>query len=557
MKFIIDMVHHNPGEALFDSEFLRPEKLARYGFNGQVSKQINFSAKFTEFDKDIIPQGSEENAWITQYAKKHKKQLEEAKKKNLLCFSHIDLFVLPKRLVEKYREEICYEGTYRIAIEKEKTLEVHRALFKELFEKFSELDGLIVRVGETYLFDTPYHMGNGPIRSVQYEQSQEDEAVEKNRYVQLINFLREEICVKHGKYLMFRTWDCYPDKFHANLQYYLDVTEKIQPHEKLLFSIKHTALDFWRRVKFNECITQGKHNQLIEVQCQREYEGKGAYPNYIMDGIINGFEENARQKGLKDVVNSPLIKGIYTWTRGGGWYGPYIENELWCDLNAYVIAQYVRNTEQSEEKIFAEYAKKIVELEGKDIETFRKICLLSTKAILKGRYCEAYDKSLNESILPTNLWMRDDRLGGIEQLRPVFEYLWEHELFESAIKEKYESVEIWREIKYLSSQIHTGDTSKKDFINISSEYGLLLYTIVYYGWKILINGFVGDKTGKYDVQAMKEDLNKYDESWRQFKVLQDLPMCPTIYSEMYLNLPGEPEVTGIGHSLQIYRQLVK
>ena len=68
------------------------------------------------------------------------------------------------------------------------------------------------------------------------------------------------------------------------------------------FSIKHTALDFWRHVKVNECLTRGKHPQIIEVQCQREYEGKGAYPNYVMDGVINGFEENRSEDRAEGFV---------------------------------------------------------------------------------------------------------------------------------------------------------------------------------------------------------------------------------------------------------------
>ena len=105
-----------------------------------------------------------------------------------------------------------------------------------------------------------------------------DKSAEKDAFVFLINFLRDEVCQKHGRYLFFRTWDCFPDRFHADKNYYLDVTDRIEPHEKLIFSIKHTALDFWRRVRFNDCLTAGKHRQIVEVQCQREYEGKGAYP---------------------------------------------------------------------------------------------------------------------------------------------------------------------------------------------------------------------------------------------------------------------------------------
>lgn len=36
-------------------------------------------------------------------------------------------------------------------------------MLQEIFKRFPKLDGLVIRVGETYLQNTPYHTGNGPI----------------------------------------------------------------------------------------------------------------------------------------------------------------------------------------------------------------------------------------------------------------------------------------------------------------------------------------------------------------------------------------------------------
>ena len=45
--------------------------------------------------------------------------------------------------------------------------------------------------------------------------------------------------------------------------------------------------------------------------------------------------------GLKDVVAKPQTKGLWTWTRGGGWWGPYLHgNEIWVDLHARVLANW-------------------------------------------------------------------------------------------------------------------------------------------------------------------------------------------------------------------------
>ena len=67
-----------------------------------------------------------------------------------------------------------------------------------IFKCFPSLDGLTLRFGETYLHDTPFHLGGSPIR---------DGKIGINDHILLLNILREEICVKRNKKLFYRTWD--------------------------------------------------------------------------------------------------------------------------------------------------------------------------------------------------------------------------------------------------------------------------------------------------------------------------------------------------------------
>ena len=70
--------------------------------------------------------------------------------------------------------------------------------------------------------------------------------------------------------------------------------------------------------------------------------GKGAYPNYIIDGVIHGFPEMGDHKmGLRNLTGAAQFRGVWTWTRGGGWWGPYIHgHEFWVDLHAQVLARW-------------------------------------------------------------------------------------------------------------------------------------------------------------------------------------------------------------------------
>lgn len=127
---------------------------------------------------------------------------------------------------------------------------------------------------------------------------------------------------------------------------------------------------------------------------------------YIADGVINGCEEfkwimpDEKNRSLRDVINveNSLIKGVWTWSRGGGWDGPYINgangmngevvengSELWCDINAYVISNWAKDTSKSDRYYVLKYAREILGMSEADALKFYEIYMLSAKAVLFGR----------------------------------------------------------------------------------------------------------------------------------------------------------------------------
>jgi len=540
LEIKLSMVHHNPGEKPFITKFTNPETLAEYGFNGQVFKHINTVVTFDKLGHNLFPENSPERLWIEKFKKTLKSEIDEAKNAGLLACHHIDLFVLPKKLVEIYRDQICdVEG--KISLDKEMTLYLHKVLLDEIFEIVPNLDALIIRVGETYLHDTPYHIGNGAVKYGDTER-------EKEQFVKLISFLREEVCVKRNKKIFFRTWDCFDNRFHTNLQYYLEITNRIEIHENLYFSIKYTSLDFWRRVKNNECLTRGIHNQIIEVQCQREYEGKGAYPSYVMNDVVNGDSSLRNPIGLKNIVNNPLIKGVYVWPRGGGWHGPYITDELWCDLNTYVISKYANDTSLTEEYLFDKFSKEHLNLSDKDVGLFRELCLMANEAILKTRYIEHYDATLKEKSYPCCNWMRDDCLGGLKQLMPAFDVLYKNGKLFEALSEKGEGYKLWQKVYNICKEIDWSNSSHKDFVISSCEYAMCLFSSVYCGWKVMTYGYLNDK-GVLNTNSLKEAIKEFDASWKKYENLSKKKNMSTLYGTCFLD-----DDQGIGTTVEKYRK---
>ncbi len=557
--YILDMVHNNPGEALTKSDFNSPVYLQKNGYTGLVMNDFVFphaAITFKKLNRAIFPEGSKELKWVNDAAAKVQRNINAAHAAGIKVYYFTDIIVLPKKLVELYHDEIC-DSSGKISFERQKTIEVHKIMLDELFATFPDLDGLVIRTGETYLNNVPYHTGNGPI--TKGEES----------HIKLINLLREEVCIKRNKTIFYRTWSF--GGMHEDPQYYLDVVNKIPLHPSLIFSIKHTRGDYHRTFDFNPTLGIGKHAQVVEVQCQREYEGKGAYPNYVMNGVINGFEEyfskrpQQGKKGLKDLMNNPNFRGVWSWSRGGGWVGPYISNEFWCKLNAFVISHWGADTRQTEEQVFKQFMDE-QGIDGESRKAFRELCLLSAKAVLRGH--ESAELPFEKDWV---WWMRDEFLAGIDStsgfkgnssegwLYKAFSFYHKNGLLKKAVTEKYDAVAIWDKITVLSGQVKMTNKIDEKYLAVSSQYGLLLHQIIAEGWNIMALGFEGDQTGNYNKMALTFAISKYDELWKsydQFK--QNNPSSASLYKPYAFVYTGPAYhlKKGMGASVNKYRNML-
>ncbi len=500
---ILDMVHHNPGEAPYESQFNDPAFIKEMGYNGKVYFLFESPAlaiNWESVDKDILPKGSDDRKWVDEKAAKIYKMHKACKEQGMAIYAMSDLILFPKRLIEKYQIEETFGNPNDSLTEK-----LLRAQINEMFDQFPDMDGLVVRIGETYLHDAPYHKGHI-----------QDKSNAEKTIIPLMNILREEICVNRNKRLIFRTWRSFDTKEET----YLAVSDAVEPHENLVLSIKHCEGDFHRSTNFSKLIGQGRHKQIIEVQCAREYEGKGAYPNYVLNGVINGFEEHKKQR--EDHVNSlaefvekrpDLYAGIWTWSRGGGWEGPYIKNEMWCDLNAWIAAQWAADPKQKEEDVFNQYALKRLKLKEKDVPAFRKLCLLSAEAVVRGRNSTYGD--MNE------WWTRDQGMNYPKTPKDA-------EGNQRNLQQKDEAVAKWQEIVELAKSIDWGSSKASEHVIGSAKYGLHLYEI----YRALIN--LSSAEVKNDQVEMKKWIVAYDKAWEDYNALpKKYESLATLYTQDY------------------------
>lgn len=563
LTYVLDMVHNNPGETATQTKYTNPKVLKEIGFNGMVPQwHVQCALTYDSFEDGIIPEGSKERIWILERQAEIKKRLKSAKAAGLAVYPFTDMLVMPTIILERYANEIVRDkdvasgfnaihGKLVPDINCPLTQDLIRVQIKELFETFPELDGLTIRFGETYLFDTPYHAGGNPVRS-----GGEDGI---KGHVKLIKLLRDEVCKKYNKKLFYRTWDF--GFFHTNADIYKTITDQVEPHPNLLFSIKYCRGDFHRLTQFNPTLGIGKHNYIIEFQGQPEYYGKGSHPVYVFGGMLNGFREY-KQNMAPDAVQSvtelkkdPKFKGLWTWSRGGGWRGPYITNELWCDVNTYAAAIWAQDTTLTEIEVL-EKALPMIGVEQESVTSFIDLLHKTDEAVLKGQ-CTMID--INKSSFNV-WWTRDQYFSGEEALASFINYIIKSEKEKKMLAEKREAVALWKNIEVLAGTIKMKRVEDAAYLQTSATYGRIkheiianIFTICLYGKKL--------GTGDFNKDVMREAIVRYDKLWKEWEQLKVThPDCATLYEPNAFKLTdlsgvfGDPD-KGIGKTVEKYRRL--
>jgi len=554
MTYIMDMVQHNPGQGLTtDTKFTDAAFGKSFGIEAMVPGELVQTAiTYETWDNTLIPTGSAARTWVDNRAAAIDKIISGAKAQGLKIYPFMDIFIVPKTLYTKYKSEIT-DANGKIDITKTRTKEVLRVMLDGIFIRFPGIDGLVIRTGENYTQDVPYHQGNTPILN----------GAASHR--ELLKVLRDEVCVKLNKKIFYRTWDL-DNTFSTQPAIYRSVTDSIPTHANLIFSVKHTAGDFHRRFTFNQLFNVGNHPQIVEVECQREYEGKNAYPNYIARGVIDGFEEYNTMmsanslKCLKQVISASGTKlvGVWTWSRGGGWFGPYLtnKNEFWSYLNTYVMIQWAVNPNRPEEDIFNEFALKRMGLDSSCLPYFRRMCLLSDSAVLRGRSSAAYN-------VFNVWWTRDQYISGYGDgaVQSAIDNIKSQNISDQILQEKNRAVTMWNEIGYCSRHLRfssantlgISNDSLLEVIRASCEYGRLNYSVFNRAWEIQI-------LKRLPVSGSDDRVSKaiadYDFLWGLWRKLKtERPLSATVYTENAFSqgLENGNASIGVGAAVNSYR----
>lgn len=534
LPYILDMVHDNPGEEATISKYTDPAYLQACGFTGMVPQwYIQCGITYDSYEKNIIPEASKERKWIIAKQKFIHRRMKDAIKAGIPVYPFTDVFVIPTLLMDKYRSEIIGDNG-KPDIHKPLTQELMRIQLREIFQTFPELEGIVVRFGETYLQNTPYHSGNNPNKeNIKGPDGIVTDTLGVQGHIKLLNILREEVCVKLNKKVFYRTWDF--GWLHTNRERYLKITDAVEPHSNLIFSIKYTNGDFHRMTPFNQTLGYGRHSYIVEFQGQPEYVGKGAFPVYMFGGMLRGYEENPvySPKGMEDLKHDPRFVGIWTWSRGGGWRGPYIKNELFCDINTRAAALWAMNRSLSEHEVLHKTLS-MLGVEKNTVKYFERILELAEKGVLRGHYTKLPDTGFNV------WWTRDQFISDAGSLNEMIERTVRctHGLSkEKVLGEKEEGVAMWKEIEKLSGKVRMKCLADEEYVRVGATYGRILHEIyseLFHIYVYLKEYELKDELSidfATELKNLQHSVSRYDELWKEFRELETKypATCASLY----------------------------
>lgn len=418
-----------------DPRYPGPAQALRWGYNAVMTEPWPALALYERYDPALYDPARfpGPRAWVESKRRAVKAELQQAKALHLKVIAPGDVILLPAQAQLLYGRELMTGGLSRYCIENPKVQELLTAALDELFATFPEVDGILVRTGENYPMGPL--SGNTPVSGVCSPQGADSLAA-------TLRFLHEQVVGKHNRELIYRGWDLGGTGVHALGGGGQRLAAALPSTSNTTLSYKITETDFWRYNRLNPNLLEGPLPRMVELQAAREYEGKGAFPDYVAAIHAAGLPEAPGDRGLR-TVREAGVRRAWVWAKGGGWDGPYVHDPLWVEANAMAMGRLLWDVEANPEAIAAEWAAARFGWEA--APAVARMLMASPNASLKGFYLECFARL--GAWTPNNLWVRDDVIAGAEKMRELYDGCGGSAAVERAIAEKDEALTAMRRVE--------------------------------------------------------------------------------------------------------------
>ncbi len=488
-------------------------RYTNYNYNTIVLGDVTQLADFADSYPGAIAKGSALWNRIEHQRKKFEKDYNHATQLGLKVCMMTDEATLPTPIAQQIDKS--GGSTPRIDMDNAAFWDAFRAKYREVLRRYPGVSYVMVRTGENYSHADEGFTGH----TVLDGKEGYDDAYFRHMQ-QLIEETRKIVVDEFGHTLIWRTWDLGNDGFHANPQVYDRVLAGLPERKGLILAVKFTQTDFWRYNDFNPMIGRGGVDQIIEFQCTREYEGKGAYPDYM--GVDHAV---AMQK-----TAAIGVKGVWIWDFSGGWGGPFLKSDRWDRLNIEATTRLAENPNLSPRQIARDWAAK--EFGDRTADKVADMLMLSGDCVRKFIYVEAYARDHRGWKPGLNL-MRDDIIRG-EVLKQLYDG--SKDALPQVIAEKEQAVALATQMRTMFESEHAEIAADRGEQVYQESLSSLIYlqsltTVVchyvngmflYYQWQETHDATVAARA--------REELQAWNTAWKDYQTnVPKLPGVATLY----------------------------
>jgi len=459
----------------------------------------------------------------------------------LKVFFHGDAILLPRHLAARHPEWQCEDGSGRLCAGKEAVYAAVQDQVHELFDRWPAAAGLVMRAGEVFpeaapgMIGTALHAGIGGACPVCGGLSLLE------RLVRFITCMHEAVIVERHKVYVHRAWQTPTPglpSIHDEADVYRALSSRLPASPHLAFSFKFTRGDLGRPEALNPCLLADDRPKWIEFQCAREYEGKGAFPDYQAAAWRELFG-HLLAAGGPEASPETLRKhlGIWGWSRGGesgGWGGPYLQREEWIDANVRALAALYRQPESDPAELATAWAAEAFGIaeSSPPAPAIAELLLISPATLRKLLYAAALGERRNGPQAP---FLRDDLLD-VEALWQAAGRIVDTGAAPEAIAEKQEAldgVDRMRRLFEIAMPDLPNKNQARDLGNTLAYFSSFAGTLAN-----LLPGFIRfhqwNQGGRSDVELAdqcRRHLQAAQAHWQQHGQHALLPGAPSVFHD--------------------------
>lgn len=436
----------NPGEPSVESRYRDPRQLQQLGYNGLVIYET------TAFSGVIGPEAvadAELRRWLAHQFGHVRQVIDLARQAGLDVYLFYDTLALARDLVEKQVGQYsCKNRPGNLCPASDAALDASIHGLEALLQRFPDVSGIVLRCGDTDAPRLPHLIGNDLLAPLCPRCSDLGRA---DRIVRFVDRFHDLVVQRFCKRLIVRAWNVRPNGMHDSVDLARRIVERLPgdpSDDRLMLSFKFTHTDFWRYQNWNPCsLACGPRPVIYELQCQREFEGKGGVPNWQPPLWRDGppAEEVAQHPsgaaGLAHVVDQIKFAGLWAWVRGGGWGGPFIKNETWIDANVFAVPRLADNPRADLDTLARQWITERLHVTDPALaDAVFAILRDSAEMVRKAFYIGPFARHKSNPWHPNADWIQDDLIDA-SAARRMIERLSDEELTQ-VVQEKHDAADL-------------------------------------------------------------------------------------------------------------------